>query len=356
MRCSTNTFRPHTVGFCLALFTHAAVAQTANPTPAPASPAIELKLFEKAEVDRSKGCSVVLWQDDRDPEKDKFAYLFAETLTGKNHTRQPARIKIAGQVVSLTRVATGGRTTGYNLFEYQLYKMPAADEFVILQLKLAEEEGESVDVTGGTMSIMMKGKAVFRASVKGNAGCNTAAATGTGKVASAPPPTTNNDMAGMFQRYPVEAKSVPRKILQEAGKKFGCEASTMRGRVTGFQMSEESAIWQIPCGSYDKRTTAVFALVYLTDPAAQYEFLPLKWPKSQNRSLGDHAMMAPQWAMKTRTVTSIYTEGNGKDCGSLERHKLTEEGRFQLVELRSRDTCDGKSVGAENFPQVFKAK
>jgi hypothetical protein len=354
MGCSTNTFWRHTIGLCLALFPHAAMAQTANPTPVPASPAIELKLFEKAEVDRSKGCSVVLWQDDRDPEKDKFAYLFSEVLTGNNHARQPARIKIASQVVSLTRVATGGRTTGYNLFEYQLYKMPAADDFVVLQLKLAAEEGESVDVTGGTMSIVMKGKPVFRASVKGNAGCNTPAAAGTGKAAA--PPSTNNDLAGMFQRYPVDAKSVPRKMLQEAGKKFGCEAATMRGRVTGFQMSEESAIWQIPCGTYDKRTSAVFALVYLTDPAAQYEFLPFKWPKGQNRGLGEHAMMAPQWDMRTRMVTSVYTEGNGKDCGSLERHKVTPEGGFQLVELRSRDACDGKSVGAENFPVVFKAK
>lgn len=144
------------------------------PLPSSAEPsAIDLKLFEKSEVDRSKGCSVVLWQDDRDPEKDKYAYIFAETLSGKNHARQPARIKIGGVVTTMKRVATGGKTTGYGLYEYQVYQLPAEKEFVILQLKLAEEEVESVDVESGVMIIIMKGKPVFRATVKGNAGCNT---------------------------------------------------------------------------------------------------------------------------------------------------------------------------------------
>jgi len=84
----------------------------ASPLSAEPDNDIDLKLFEKSEVDRSKGCSVVLLQDDRDPETDKFAYLFAETLVGKNHTRQPGRMKIGKTVTTLTRVATGGKTTG----------------------------------------------------------------------------------------------------------------------------------------------------------------------------------------------------------------------------------------------------
>ncbi|PPD30237.1 MAG: hypothetical protein CTY20_04060 [Hyphomicrobium sp.] len=156
------------------------IAVLATPSIAePASPPadIDLKLFEKSEVDRSRGCSVVLWQDDRDPEKDKYAYLFVENLAGKAHARQPARIKIGGAVTTMKRVATGGKTTGYDLYEYQVYQLPAANEFVILQLTLAEEEGEAVDVEAGKMTVIMKGKPAFRTSVKGNAGCNTPAST-----------------------------------------------------------------------------------------------------------------------------------------------------------------------------------
>lgn len=138
--------------------------------------AIDLELFGKSEVDRSAGCSVALWQDDRNPQTDKYAYLFIETLTGKNHAREPARINIGGAAVNMTRVATGGKAGGYGLFEYQLYQLPAANEFVVLHLSLAEEKGQSVDIVSGAMSVIMKGKPVFRALVKGNAGCVTAAA------------------------------------------------------------------------------------------------------------------------------------------------------------------------------------
>lgn len=137
---------------------------------------IELKLFDRAEIDRSKGCSVALWQDDRDPIKDKYAYVFAETLSGKDQVRQPARIKIGKDVMSLNRVATGGKAAGYGLYEYQLYRMPTEQDFVVVNLKFADKQSESVDVVSGVMILVVKGKPVFRATVKGSAGCATPAA------------------------------------------------------------------------------------------------------------------------------------------------------------------------------------
>ncbi len=334
-------------------------AQTAPATTA--QPEIDLKLFDATEVDRSKGCSVTLWQANRDPDKDKYAILFSEILTGKNHTRQPARIKIAGQTVTLTRVATGGKSPGYALFAYQLYRIGNTDDFVVLDLKLADEEGEAIDIESGTMSIIMRGRQVFRASVKGGAGCNTPAEAEPPKAAparrsDAPPPATNNDMAGQFERYTVRPDQVPRVITQAMTKQFGCEAFDRKVPVFGYQMSEESAIWQVPCGDFPDGRTFVFALVYLTDPAKQYTFLPFKYPKGENRGPGDYPLKSPKWDMKARIVSSINTEGNGKDCGTLERHRVTAEGKFELVELRSRMMCDGKTIGADNFPVVFKAR
>jgi hypothetical protein len=322
-----------------------------------AQPDIDLKLFDKSEVDRSKGCSVALWQADRDPEKDRFAYLFTEVLTGQNHARQPARIKIGGEVVALARVAVGGKTPGYGLYPYQLYKLPGANEFAILELKLAEEQGEAVEIESGSLSIVMRGRQIFRASVKGGAGCMTAPAAEPARPqVRSPQPAPAEPGPGQFERYAVRPEQVPRVMTQAMAKQFGCEAATMRKPVVGYQMSEESAIWQIPCGDYAGKISAIFALVYLTDPAKQYKFIPFRWPKGQNRGLGDNAMMAPQWDLKARIVTSVNTEGNGRDCGSLERHRVTAEGGFQLVELKWREHCDGKAVGAENFPVVFKAR
>jgi len=42
--------------------------------------AIDLKLFNRADVGPNQGCSVALWQADRDPDKDRFALVFHERL------------------------------------------------------------------------------------------------------------------------------------------------------------------------------------------------------------------------------------------------------------------------------------
>ena len=159
---------------------------------------IDLELFERSEVDRHKGCKVVLWQHDRDPAQDKYAYLFDEWLIGQNHVRQTARIKIGGNTTLLKRVATGGKTTGYDVFEHQLYRLPDPNEFVILVLKLAEMKLGSVDIESGKLTVVMDGKLMFRVAVKGKAGCVTpdtatpraegsTPAGGSGKASSASP-------------------------------------------------------------------------------------------------------------------------------------------------------------------------
>lgn len=137
---------------------------------------VALQLFAKSEVDRSRGCSVALWHSARDPHRDKFAYLFFERLKDSNHNRHPAMIKINGQKISLQRIASGGKNNGYKLFQYQLYRMPRAGNYVVLELNLEPEEGEAVEVSGGTLSVFMHGKKPFRTSVKGGAGCMTPAA------------------------------------------------------------------------------------------------------------------------------------------------------------------------------------
>ncbi len=48
-------------------FVAGAAAQTAAAQTPASQPDVDLKLFEKAEADRSRGCTVALWQADRDP-------------------------------------------------------------------------------------------------------------------------------------------------------------------------------------------------------------------------------------------------------------------------------------------------
>lgn len=313
---------------------------------AQASADVDLNLYEKSEVDRSQGCSIVLWQDDRDPETDKYAYIFTEKLVGEDNKHEPAHMKIGGKDIVLTRIATGGKTNGYDLYEYQLYKLPGENDYVVQTLQLDELMGESIEITSGKLIIAMDGFPIFRASVKGNAGCNTPAAADDSAAAPA---------AGMFEPYDLTPEQVDKEVLAAAQKQFDCKPATMKSGVKGFQMSEESAIWQIPCDTFGKQISNLFALVYLTDPKENLSFVKIEGPKGYPRAVGESQLMSPTWDVKTRTVTGISLASEAGDCGVLESYKVNESGGFDLVEYREKKACDGKVIPPTQFSLVFPA-
>lgn len=371
----------------------------AQPAPAP----IDVELFALKEIDRSKGCSVGLWQADRDPDRNEYAYAFIEPLYGRNNARLTARIRIAGQDILLRRVATGGKNNGYNLFEHQLYRMPGEDEYVVLDLKLGELEGEAVAVESGTMSIIMKGRPVFRMSVKGGAGCTTepvplpaaprvaapaapaTPAPAQARQATAPPvaapaapptnaaptnaPPTNapsspaappvaaaGDHVGPFVRRVINKQLVARELKQSARRRFGCEDRLMDGEVIGFDLSEESAIWEIPCQSFAFQASSVFALVYTPAPGKEHKFLTFEGPRGRKRTNEPSILLNATWDVRARTVQGVSLGRASGDCGVLERYRVTAEGGFRLVEYREKVECDGKEMDPEQFPLVFRAR
>ncbi len=316
---------------------------------------IDLKLFDKAEVDRSKGCSIALWQANRDPDKDRYAFIFTEALTGQNNARQPGRIKVGDQILAMTRVAIGGKAGGYGLYPYQLYRLAQGEGYAVLELKLGEIEGEAVEIESGSLVLSLPGKQQFKASVKGGAGCMSAAAP--------PPPaspaqaaTPAGGVPAQFSRYQVRPAQVPRAVLTQAEKRYGCNPEIMKSGVTGFQMSEESAIWEIRCQIFNIQGNSVFALVYLPDPAQNLSFLTFKGPPGKKRSSEPAELMSPNWDVKTRTVTGVSLGRSSGDCGVYERHRVNEAGEFVLVEYREKEACDGKTVKPEQFPLVYRGR
>lgn len=330
------------------------LAQNAPP-PAPAK--VDLKLFEKSEVDRSKGCSFVLWQEDRDPEKDRFATVFIETL-GRNHVRENARVKIGSEVITFRRVAVGGaKEFGYKTFPSALYKAEKDDSFLIFDLKLEDSPGEVMDVNGGTMTVIRPKLPPFVVSVKGNAGCNTPAAAPPPvkrTQAPAPQPQQDTNEIGSFAPYPVRGNEVPAKLRAEAAKAIGCKDANLRRGGTGYSMSEESAIWELSCADYTGGPGKIMVLVYTPDPAQNYTFQRFNVPKGKERQTNIREIVNPKWDLKARVITSVVTEGNGRDCGIYERHKLNEEGNFELIEYREKTICDGKSMDPKDFPLVYR--
>jgi hypothetical protein len=376
-------------------------------------PDVDLKLFEKGEADRSRGCTVTLWQADRDPDRDRYAISFIEQLYGRDNLRQPARIKIGAAVIPLQRVAVGGKTEGYGVYPYQLYRMPDDGNFVVLDLKAGGLEGEAIDITTGTMTIIMRGSRVFRQTVKGGAGCMGAPLTAAqaqaaapasvartaAPAATAPPPTTSaparppappvaapaaaapratspaavaapheDEMRqatpvtepyrspGMFTRYAVRPQQIPRALITRLERAFSCSPDMIRTGTVGFQMSEESAIWEVPCERFAYQANSIFIQVYLPDPTVNLSFLQFDAPKGKTRSAGRSTLLNAQWDVRTRTVSS-FAMGRGQgDCGTYERHRVMEDASFQLVEYREKAACDGVMVKPEAFPLVYRAR
>jgi len=155
--------------------------------------------------------------------------------------------------------------------------MPGAGDFVVMDLKLAEEEGESVDVLSGTIILIMKGKPVFRATVKGNAGCMTPAAA---EPARKPAPSAG------------AAKSTPAKSLNALE---ACQAAAEKAKEpTDFACDWNKAIALAPgfslTGKYkfvEKGLSGVMTIIETGDGPAQIGITTVaKTPNSPTCSVG----------------------------------------------------------------------
>lgn len=338
-----------------------ALAQNA---PAPAAPKIDLKLFENAEVDRSKGCSFALWQANRNPERDRYAYIFVENL-GRNSVRENARIKVGNEVITFRRTAVGGaQEFGNKTFPNALYKGEKDASYLILDLKLVAAPGEVLEAESGTMTVIRPGFPPFVAEVKGELGCNIPTPASTPATPPPPPAQKRSEaqvpatLAGpaIFEKYKVPGNKIPRGMIALAEQKMSCVANVMRRGATGYAMSEESALWEIPCDSFVYQGHSVFAIVYTPDPAKQFEFVMFDAPKGKTRSTDANQLMTPSWDMKNQIVTGLSLGRAQGDCGTLERHKLGADGHFTLIEYREKENCDGKTTPPQSWPVVYQRR
>ena len=169
-------------------------------------------------------------------------------------------------------------------------------------------------------------------------------------------PASAQGLDGIFTRYAVRPAQVPRAFTQAVQKKYGCDVDMMKTGIIGFQMSEDSAIWEVPCERFAYQASAIYALVYLPDPAANLTFLGFQQPKSHPRTSPPGVLLNPQWRAGTRTVTSVALGRGLGDCGVLERHRVDATGHFVLVEYREKPTCDGKQGRPDDWPLVYRTK
>ncbi len=160
----------------------------------------------------------------------------------------------------------------------------------------------------------------------------------------------------MFRRYEVPARQIPRAFIMQMERSHACNADLIRKGTVGFQMSEESAIWEVPCQSFAYQASSVFVLVYLPDPAQNLTFLDFDAPKGKTRSADGSTLMNAQWDVRARTVSS-FAMGRGQgDCGTFERHRVTEEGKFQYAGVPRKGELRWQGRQARQLPACLSPR
>jgi len=306
---------------------------------------LDIRLFREADIPPPAACRVTLWQANRAPASDRFASVFLEDLDF-DHLRTPARLRIGDDVVDLTRIATGGAAAGYDLHAVQLYRSDDGDTRVILDLAFAPEEGEAVEIEGGKLTIVRQGFLPFRMDVKGGAGCMVPAAAADG------PPDDQVDFSNLFQKYEVRPGDVPDALLQRLAEVYDCDwrAAIERFGVTGYQTSEEGAIWELGCALGMHNVAHAYAQVYLFEPG-EHTLLGFQNVKGHPRTSA-HILFNPVWDMERRVVSSFTVDRGLGDCGTFERHRLVDA-EFKMIEYRAKPECDGNAMEPEDYPLIY---
>jgi hypothetical protein len=296
---------------------------------------IDLKLFGLQDVGDA-ACSLALWQADRDPAKDRYAVVLVQRVKA-DKASLPATMKVGDEMVALTRVAAGGRERAFGLAEQQLFRAAKDAYTAIVHLVFDDARGDAVQVRSGTVTVVRLGRLPFQVTVKGAVSCAAA----------------DDDGGSLFRRYEVRPNLVPRALIADAQKRFGCNPEAAKRGITAYQLSEESGLWQIPCDSFAYSASSVFANVHVERPA-EYTFIDFKAPPGRRRDQ-PFVLLNGQWNDKARTITSFAPGRGVGDCGTYEVHKVVDA-RFQLVEFREKKECDGKETPPTQYPLVYRAK
>ncbi len=325
-----------TLGAATLAFGSLAAAQAADD-----SDKIDLRLFGKQQLDGFDGCSLALWQHNRDPESDRYAYVLFQPF-GEDGAPLPAWVKIGENIHELESVASGD-TIARGLAAYQVFRDSEATALVDIHDAVEENDGNTI--RDARVTVVQSGMLPFRIRVKGRTAC---------------PQTSGASSDAVSLGIPREFDSlqgVPAALLDTIQSQLGdiCDPHSTPGFGAVYAISDAMSLWQIPCMMAAYQGSSVF-LAALNDRPEHNVLLPFPFPPGEGN--GDrYDLINPQVDAASGTVTSIARGRGAGDCGVLERHKLVavegEAVEFELIEYREKTQCDGVATDPEDYPLVY---
>ena len=338
------------IGLLYPLITGAAFADEHNK--------IKLKLMTKKSVIGSDGCGLGLWQRNRDPNKDKFAYVFYLNFHDAHPT--PPVIKIGKKRYELDRVDFGNiNFTATDA--YQVFRSADKNITVLLEILKSHQEGDNFEVDKAQLTFIKIGKLPFRMNVIGRMGCEYPDEEPNAKASPAQTSAPSNlDPNAVRLGREVTYSSfnkVPRHVVQLVREnREACDIDNGPEYASSYAISDAMTLWQLPCAIYASNATSVLITALNGTKFANM----LEVPEIPGNSSGEPNYALMNMVMKPKnalvTTSNINTAGN---CGSFERYQLiVAEGEtieIKLLEARATESCNGPAIAPENLPLLYRA-
>jgi len=308
---------------------------------------LNIRLMTEADTRSASQCGLRLWQRNRDPATDKYAYAFAMPVIADADANRAGSglVQIGERIETVNRIATGGKAYG-PIHQHQLFRKPGTDLTIVVDLLEYAAEGDGLEIFDGRVTIYDVKRLPFAVRVAGGYYCR----------AAAEPAGADATGSGLVRVRDIKAwKEVPAAVLNEARGLNDCDHDglvTVWGAL--YRVTDTRQIWEIPCflGAYQGSMVYVYEQ---TDQAAVW-LMPFKTPNA--RADDQSWLMEPRFNVETGILTSLELGRAAADCGKYQRHRLVaqEDGDnhfFELIEFREKPECDEVFIPVEEFPLIY---
>jgi hypothetical protein len=328
---------------------------------------IDLKLFRGADLpDNPTGCHFALWQKDRDPGTDKYAYLFFQPFS-EDGVPLPARMRVGDTFLELNGIAQSTEETVNGLPRHLVYRSEKPRYRVLVELRESSGGGSMTPIDDAGIYVVRSDKLPFPASGKGQYGCpdipeDSANADRASATKSAAAPEWRGPQGIPFGREQMlaGAAEVPPSLQQQL-RDYAADDCYLDGPApwpgSRYVINENYLLWQLPCFVAAYQGSSAFGITQ-NPPRDWAELLLVPSPPAMSGH-ETYSVMNPDTLNNTGIIRATEKGRGMGDCGVHKVYRLIdgpgEVLELELLEYREKTECDGVANAPESWPLVYRS-
>lgn len=338
---------------------------------------IDLKLFGTKDLPPNPtGCHFALWQANRNPASDKYAYLFFLPFS-EDGAPLKARMKVGDEFIELYEIAQSQDETVGGLSRHYVYRSDNPRYRVLIELLKVGDGGSMAPVTEADIYVVRSKKIPFLAGAKGEYGCPDKGPMQLQAPAQAPAEDRSDasdggnlpDMARWtgptgIPLGPQHLLASPDEVpvpLRQALFKYAyqeCDlAAPSAWNGASYVVNSNYILWELPCFTGAYQGSSAFGVTQ--NPPGDWANVLVLPNLPGNLSDETYGVMNAQVFNDKGLITATeFGRGLG-DCGVYKVFRLTdgpgEELELELLEYREKIDCNGTANLPELWPLVFRS-